>query len=65
VIISLLADLQQEQDKESELVIGEMQDKVQERALLVCEKTNTLIDLSMKPGSHEQRKCRCKCKRKK
>jgi hypothetical protein len=28
VIISLLADLQQEQDKESEIAIGTMQDKV-------------------------------------
>ena len=28
VLISLLADLQQEQDKESEVVIGTMQDKV-------------------------------------
>lgn len=33
VIISLLADLQQEQDRESELVIGSMQDKVQRLSL--------------------------------
>lgn len=36
VIVSLLADLQQEQDQESEKLVNEMQDKVCYVSLVVC-----------------------------
>lgn len=36
VIVSLLADLQQEQDQESERLVNEMQDKVCYVSLVVC-----------------------------
>lgn len=36
VIVSLLADLQQEQDKESEKLVNEMQDKVCYVSFVVC-----------------------------
>lgn len=36
VIVSLLADLQQEQDQESEKLVNEMQDKVCYVCLVVC-----------------------------